>query len=739
MRTQLNNPLIVAVLCLFGGLLVTMSSCDDDEGNMGSVGTAKTDMYDYWNLLGVLFNGEDSLYSTPAIGEALDATAPTVYSIGVEDAAEARDFFNQCCLRPEAQVISSDGSILYDLGEYGNISYHPVNDGETIAVLDVSLPEVSSVSQIRFIPCDLWPGNATSEFHVGDIVKDTKHKWYWVCVQELNGGRPAIFITFDNYESSTISGTKIKQTTSASATAMRAWYSLVNSGVDIYLPDNPVLKPLLPNLYECAGYMNGRLENTDLYFAVGSSFEGSDEKHAQGVSSIMTFDTQNPRKIPIGEPLEFMCTQEQTFERKDTLVWCNPYLHSGTITYNLFDYKLQDIHIWTHSYSISYTRSDAITKMFRSDNALNRRLYVKSTEYGYTEALRSLFETSDLGYNRPLIGTSYDANRPTEYTLYVQDAAEAASVINKICADSMRLEWTRTGADYDLGEYGSLVYRLDSTKYYDATNNAYHKVIGTLNVDLFDVYSLTQIQFVARDPISNGRVVSDIENGYPWICVQELTPQQPAIFMTFVDEVESGAESYPCANKAAFNAWYQVVSNDAQGIFSGASAQQLRERAPYIYDAAGVISGKFDSEKLNTLRDDSIANMYLFYYVGDAPQHLSASNGLYFSDVFYDNLYTIVSPKNEYFRYVCFHESLMKQNIREKLWALYPDMMHGKTFWNYRVHRGAVYSMSYEGLPVDQYSPYSGERLLINTSARSVTIDNVHDMYNMFKEKSVID
>jgi hypothetical protein len=213
------------------------AACDDDNESDVVSPSADTrevlqaDEYAFRMVCAELFNAYDTLYTAPAVGEALDGTRPTVLTTGVADEAAARSFFDHLCVDADRCATLEQGIIRYDLGTYGALYYHPSDSDGILATLDVDLLGVSSLTQLRFISQDRWPSNAAPPFELGDVVRDNVEGYVWVCVQEYGAGLPALFLTFDEAQVSQLDETlHLRYRQCAGFEALREWYYLLQSG-----------------------------------------------------------------------------------------------------------------------------------------------------------------------------------------------------------------------------------------------------------------------------------------------------------------------------------------------------------------------------------------------------------------------------------------------------------------------------------------------------------------------------
>ena len=189
-----------------------MGCSDDSEGGLPGTEGGKpdeeeyldTDSMNYERVKSSLFVADTlspgAVKYTPCSGEMLDNARPGVYSIGVDSVEEALSFFYTNCvpIGEEGKVVSEDGALVYDLGDYGRLVYCEGDGRDEVASIDVRLSGVDDMSRISFIPMSQWPNNEESPFWVGDVVVENGgNEWCWICVRACEGGKPGILMTCD--------------------------------------------------------------------------------------------------------------------------------------------------------------------------------------------------------------------------------------------------------------------------------------------------------------------------------------------------------------------------------------------------------------------------------------------------------------------------------------------------------------------------------------------------------------
>lgn len=137
----------------------------------------------------------------PSEGEVLDPSRPTVRSLAVGTMDEADRYalrhFNVLGMSyntPDGFTYSQEGGM--------SVSYRRTPDGgNTLAVIDVQIPQVPNLSQIRLLK--EWGSNESASwmpayYRFGDIVKRTKDGRYFICLSHHRYGENAYFVTFND-------------------------------------------------------------------------------------------------------------------------------------------------------------------------------------------------------------------------------------------------------------------------------------------------------------------------------------------------------------------------------------------------------------------------------------------------------------------------------------------------------------------------------------------------------------
>ncbi|MCR5125315.1 MAG: hypothetical protein K6B43_09005 [Treponema sp.] len=124
-------------------------------------------------------------------GVVLDDTKPTVYSIAVNNTADAKEFFSSMI----GESVEDD-SYTWTCDGLGSLSFSAVTgDEDLFATLSVNISVLPGVTEIRFVPIDVIDEakaeNASSfivpYYDAGDVIKRVKDNTYWICVRPAGG------------------------------------------------------------------------------------------------------------------------------------------------------------------------------------------------------------------------------------------------------------------------------------------------------------------------------------------------------------------------------------------------------------------------------------------------------------------------------------------------------------------------------------------------------------------------
>ena len=124
-------------------------------------------------------------------GVVLDDTKPTVYSIAVNNTADAKEFFSSMI----GESVEDD-SYTWTCDGLGSLSFSAVTGNEDLfATLSVNISVLPGVTEIHFVPIDVIDEakaeNASSfivpYYDAGDVIRRTKDNTYWICVRPAGG------------------------------------------------------------------------------------------------------------------------------------------------------------------------------------------------------------------------------------------------------------------------------------------------------------------------------------------------------------------------------------------------------------------------------------------------------------------------------------------------------------------------------------------------------------------------
>ena len=180
-------------------LTFSFSSCsDDDDNNPGGNSEELSPDYKYSEqavaLLTVLDalaevdslpdNWNTSAFSVEATyGRALDAANPYVRSEAVSGAEEAIAIFND--LTGE-EADASTQTKTWTCEGVGSLTYTLKNLSDCTATIDVNVPKLRGLTQIRLVPAEAIGENGTFKgtpyYTVGDVVMDDDEE-YWICAR----------------------------------------------------------------------------------------------------------------------------------------------------------------------------------------------------------------------------------------------------------------------------------------------------------------------------------------------------------------------------------------------------------------------------------------------------------------------------------------------------------------------------------------------------------------------------
>ena len=193
------NRLKLWALLLLCGISLCTISCSDDDNNNSSGNPEELSPDDKYSeqavaLLTVLDalaevdslpdNWNTSAFSVEATyGRALDAANPYVRSEAVSGAEEAIAIFND--LTGE-EADASTQTKTWTCEGVGSLTYTLKNLSDCTATIDVNVPKLRGLTQIRLVPAEAIGENGTFTgtpyYTVGDVVSDSYGK-YWICAR----------------------------------------------------------------------------------------------------------------------------------------------------------------------------------------------------------------------------------------------------------------------------------------------------------------------------------------------------------------------------------------------------------------------------------------------------------------------------------------------------------------------------------------------------------------------------
>ena len=116
-------------------------------------------------------------------GRALDAANPYVRSAAVSGAEEAVAVFNNLT---DADADATTQTKTWSYDGIGSLTYTLKNQTDCVATIDVDVPKLHGLTQIRLVPAAAMGENGSFKgkpyYTVGDIVKDEFGK-YWICAR----------------------------------------------------------------------------------------------------------------------------------------------------------------------------------------------------------------------------------------------------------------------------------------------------------------------------------------------------------------------------------------------------------------------------------------------------------------------------------------------------------------------------------------------------------------------------
>jgi len=129
----------------------------------------------------------------PTYGYAIDQANPYVRTVYVDDISEAEN-----CFRSLGGTINGgDASATYEVGSLKYV-YTALNQTDLFATIDVSVPQIPNLGQLRFVPNSAqdenglfgysWKEGDVPYYQIGDVVQRDEDKTLWVCVRPAYKG-----------------------------------------------------------------------------------------------------------------------------------------------------------------------------------------------------------------------------------------------------------------------------------------------------------------------------------------------------------------------------------------------------------------------------------------------------------------------------------------------------------------------------------------------------------------------
>jgi|GEM_PF-6945954 len=192
-----------SLLLMFAASMCMLSCSDDDsqeDNNGGSSSYEYTEedlaayhVLDVTSSIDNLPENWQSMTFEPVAGVVLDPSTPYVRYIGVDDLAEAADFYSRM-----TQVDMTDGrtSDTFTSGDI-TLKYTAVNQSDLYATIDVNVKQMPHLTQIRLVPQSVIGLNAKTydKYDVGDVIVD-KDLCYWFCFKKAEGTNDSYWASF---------------------------------------------------------------------------------------------------------------------------------------------------------------------------------------------------------------------------------------------------------------------------------------------------------------------------------------------------------------------------------------------------------------------------------------------------------------------------------------------------------------------------------------------------------------
>lgn len=198
MKKICNLLLMAAVVC---GLSLFVTSCKDDDDDVNDevvvvegdpyqkTGDVASALFVVMNQLADVDSLPDNWQTTefePAIGRVVDASQPYVRAMAVQNVRSARDVFRSLI---GENFDESKSTVTWRRDGVGTLVYQELNQGDCVATIDVQLPQMPHLTQLRLLPPSAFGDNTMkyqTYYSIGDVVED-KDGCYWICVRSAGG------------------------------------------------------------------------------------------------------------------------------------------------------------------------------------------------------------------------------------------------------------------------------------------------------------------------------------------------------------------------------------------------------------------------------------------------------------------------------------------------------------------------------------------------------------------------
>lgn len=191
----MKSKILLLLLCL--GACSKPNPADDGDGDLTAraqeaYNTSMSEMImDNLCRTDTLENG--TVQRVIRVGGVLDELKPTVYSCGVKSLEEAERIFRQLIPLEEQSIIAGTCAI----DGFGTLKFTPSTEAGVFAVVDINIPQVPEITQLRLTDEALWPENPASPFLRGQIWRHNPSGRRYLCVTNYQNRNNGLMITFD--------------------------------------------------------------------------------------------------------------------------------------------------------------------------------------------------------------------------------------------------------------------------------------------------------------------------------------------------------------------------------------------------------------------------------------------------------------------------------------------------------------------------------------------------------------